>query len=115
MGTLINVTTGEILARNVLRAELWHRLVGFLPRSKIPPDDGLWFDKCATIHTIGMRRRIDVIFLDGSSRVLRIERSVRRFRLAVACPGGRAVVELGEAPLGERDLLVGDQLALQAD
>jgi uncharacterized membrane protein (UPF0127 family) len=114
MATLKNVTTGTIIARNVVRAErLLDRMLGFISRKYVSPDDGLWFDRCSVIHTVGMRSRIDVIFLDKSRRVLRIDRSVPQFRLAVTCPGAKAVVELGESPVDGRDLLAGDELALE--
>jgi uncharacterized membrane protein (UPF0127 family) len=114
MSALRNVTTGKILARNVLRAEgLLERMLGFIPRSNIPPDDGLWFENCSAIHTVGMRNRIDVIFLDKSNRVIRVERSVPRYRLAITCLGAHTVVELGEANGAGRDLLAGDELALE--
>jgi len=114
MPTLKNLTTGQVVARNVVRADgFFGRMVGFLSKSTIHPDEGLWFDDCAAIHTVGMRARIDVIFLNSAQRVLRIDRSVPQFRLAVACPGAHAVVELGEAPADGRDLLAGDELALE--
>jgi uncharacterized protein len=114
MPTLWNVTTGSIVARNVSRADgFFHRMFGFIPRARVFPDDGLWFDRCAAVHTMGMRSRIDVIFLDKFRRVLRVERSVPQFRVALACRGAAAVVELGEAPVEGRDLLAGDELALE--
>jgi uncharacterized protein len=114
MPTLYNVTTGQIVARNVSRADgLLNRLLGFLPRAQVHPDDGLWFDQCSMIHMIGMRSRIDVVFLDKFRRVLRVDRSVSHSRIALACSRATIVVELGEAPPEGRDLLAGDELALE--
>jgi uncharacterized protein len=114
MPTLINVTTGQIVARNVNRATgIVGRFLGFLPWSRILPDDGLWFDHCSMVHTFGMRNRIDVIFLDKSRRVVRVERSVSRSRIAVGGTRASTVVELGESPIEGRDLLAGDELALE--
>lgn len=81
--------------------------------SKIHADDGLWFDRCNVIHTIGMRSRIDAIFLSKDHRVMKIRYSVPQHRLAVGCPGAHAVVELGAAFPARRDLLIGDLLALE--
>jgi uncharacterized membrane protein (UPF0127 family) len=112
VAVLKNMTTGEIIAANVVRATgFWRRMVGFMRRA-VHPDDGLWYDNCSAIHTVGMRDRIDVVFLDKNRRVLRVERAIPRFRFA-AVPGARAVVELGEATLQGRDLLAGDELALE--
>jgi uncharacterized membrane protein (UPF0127 family) len=114
MPRLRNVTTGEVIASNVERANgFWRRLLGFIPNPRIHPDDGLWFDECSAIHTVGMRQSIDVVFVDRSRRVLRVDRSVQRFRVAVTCSGAHAVIELGEAALEGRDLLAGDELALE--
>ena len=114
MAKLKNVTTGEIVAGNVEKADsFWRRLTGFIPYSEIRPDDGLWFENCSTIHTLGMRKRIDVVFLDKDRRVIRVQRAIPRHRLAVTCSGAYAVIELGEATLEGRNLLAGDELALE--
>lgn len=111
---LRNETTGEVLAGNVRYADSWwERFAGFIPRSVVAPDDGLWFRNCWAVHTIGMRARIDVIFLDNDNRVVRAERSVALQRPAVACIGARNVVELGAGALEGRDLLAGDRLTLE--
>lgn len=114
MALLRNLRTGNIVAGDVEKANsLWLRFTGFLSYGKIRPDQGLWFDKCSAIHTIGMRERIDVVFLAKDDRVMRIDYSVLPYRLAVMCAGARTVIELGAAPAKRRDLLVGDPLALE--
>lgn len=113
-GVLRNATTGEILAANVRYADSWWaRLAGFIPRRVIAPDDGLWFRNCWVIHTLGMRARIDLIFLDGENRILRTQRRVRLNHPAIGCAGARNVIELGAGALEGRDLLAGDRLALE--
>lgn len=113
MAALKNITTGEIIAGNVEKADgFWRRLVGFISQSRVRPDDGLWYDNCSAIHTMGMKERIDVVFLDRNHRVIRVERAIPRYRIAIAY-GARAVVELGEATLQGRDLLTGDELVLE--
>jgi uncharacterized membrane protein (UPF0127 family) len=64
-------------------------------------------ERCRSIHTIGMRFPITVAFLDGSWRVIRVERtpagritSCRRARHVLECHIGA-------------DVRVGDQLSLQ--
>jgi uncharacterized protein len=114
MPCLKNKTTGQIIAENVRYADTWwQRLAGFIPRSQIDPDDGLWFRDCWAIHTLCMRALIDVIFLDAKGRVMRTRCSVPRQRPAIACLGARAVIELGAGALDCRDVLVGDRLELE--
>lgn len=113
-GHLRNTTTNEVLAENVRYAETWwERLAGFIPKREISPDEGLWFRECWAIHTIGMRARIDVIFLDKDGCVVRTERHVHAQRPVVSCLGAHSVVELGAGALDGRDLLAGDRLVLE--
>jgi uncharacterized membrane protein (UPF0127 family) len=111
---LRNLRTGTIVAGDVEKANsLWRRFTGFLTYGKICPDRGLWFDNCSAIHTIGMRERVDAVFLAKDDRIMRVNYSVAPNRIAVICAGARAVIELGAAPAKRRDLVVGDLLALE--
>lgn len=112
---LLNLTTGETIATNVSRADTFvRRIVGFLDRKSIASGEGLWFPDCAVIHTLGMRGRIDVIFLDPNDRVIRTTCAVPANRFIVACSGANAVIELGAGALHASDVLIGDRLALQS-
>ena len=114
MGLLRNATTGQIIAANVHYADSWwQRLAGFIPQRVVGPDDGLWFRDCWAIHTLGMRARIDVLFLDDRSRVVRADRAVPLHRPFISCFGADSVVELGAGALDGRDVLVGDRLTLE--
>lgn len=113
MPKLRNLTTGEIIAADVRVADgWWERLAGLIPRKVVDPDEGLWFHDCWAIHTLLMRAKIDVIFLDRQERVVRTCARVKRNRFALACFGAHNVVELGEGALDGRDLLPGDRLEL---
>jgi uncharacterized membrane protein (UPF0127 family) len=61
-----------------------------------------------------MRIPIDVIFLDRTGRVLRLESNVRPNRLALACPEAEAVIELGCGALCDGEVAAGDYLELVA-
>lgn len=109
-----NETTGQIIADRVRYADTWWlRFAGLIPQREVSPDDGLWFRDCWAIHTLGMRARIDVIFLDEHSRVVKTHRGVAQHRPIVSHFGARNVVELGAGALDGRDVLVGDRLTLE--
>lgn len=111
---LRNLRTGAVLAENVEKAtSWWRRLAGFLPCAQVRPGDGLWFDNCGAIHTLGMRCEIDAFFLDSQNRVLSARYSVPRHCLAVAHRGARVVVELGAASPDKREVAIGDRLTLE--
>lgn len=112
--TLRNETTGQVIAANVCYAETWwQRFAGFIPKRVIDPDEGLWFRDCWAIHTLGMRARVDVIFLDRHMRVVKMKRAVPLHRPLISCLGARNVVELGAGALDGRDVLAGDRLILE--
>lgn len=114
MYVLRNCTTGEILARRVARAaNPWSRLIGFLRRVEIEPDEGLWFDQCSAVHTIGMRVPIDVVFLDRENTIVRVIARAPRHRIFAGGAVVASVLELGAGVAENHDLLAGDRLSLE--
>jgi uncharacterized membrane protein (UPF0127 family) len=101
-----------IYAKNVLLARnLFARMKGLLGRRSLGPDTAMVIDPCSSIHTLGMRFPIDVVFLDANNTITAIAPQVRPGRLWVS--GGwraRRVIEseAGFLPLAE--LHVGDTL-----
>ncbi|HEX6666924.1 MAG TPA: DUF192 domain-containing protein [Solirubrobacterales bacterium] len=57
------------------------RLLGLAFLSRAAVGAGLLIPRCASVHTFGMRFRLDLVFLDGEGRVLAVRRRVppRRF------------------------------------
>ncbi|HEY6235769.1 MAG TPA: DUF192 domain-containing protein [Candidatus Elarobacter sp.] len=109
-----NRTTGRVLAWRVRRADgLLARTVGFLTRSSIAAEEGLWFEGCGAVHTLGMRTALDIVFLDRDLRVVRAEADVRPQRLYVGARRARVVAEFGPGFLKANPLEPGDQLGLE--
>ena len=69
------------------------RLRGLALRSQPPPGTALLLPRCRAVHTFGMRFALDLVWLDGDGRVVRIDIAVPPRRLA-ACRRARAVVEV---------------------
>lgn len=104
-------TSGRILSERVVRAESpWIRLVGWLHRAAIGVEEGIWFDGCDAVHTLGMRSEIDLIFVDVAGRVVTTNENVRPGRLIVSCPGAAAVLEMGPSFLWTHEVLSGESL-----
>ena len=109
-----NATTGEVVATHVRRARGWYeRMIGLIPRKRVEPREGLWFEDCAVIHTIGMQTEIDVVFLDKNRRVLRTACAVPQNKLLLTCRGADSVVELGSGALELCDVLIGDRFIFE--
>lgn len=52
------------------------RLLGWAGRRRIPDDQALWLVPCRAVHTVGMRVALDLVFLDHTGRILRIDSRV---------------------------------------
>jgi uncharacterized membrane protein (UPF0127 family) len=114
MHVLRNATTGEILANQVLRANTpWTRFIGFLARQHVSVGEGLWFEHCSTVHTVGMRSAIDIVFLDRHHTIVRAVSRASRHRIFSGGTKAVHVLELHPGILEDHDLLVGDRLVLE--
>jgi uncharacterized membrane protein (UPF0127 family) len=85
------------------------RAMGLLGTQKLLPNRALWLRPCASIHTMGMRYSIDVVFLDRQGRVKKIVSQLSPFRWA-ACRQADSVIEFGSGLAERLGLQVGDQL-----
>jgi uncharacterized membrane protein (UPF0127 family) len=110
---LRNASTGAAIAAVARAQNYWERLAGLLRSSNVALSDGIWLEPCSAIHTIGMRARIDIIFLDRHGTVLRTHDDVPPNRLAVFCPRAHITVELGAGTLARSTVRLGDRLHLE--
>jgi uncharacterized protein len=69
------------------------RLLGLALLSRGRAGTGLLIPRCRSVHTLGMRFRLDLLFFDAAGRVIEIHRNVPPIRL-VRCPPADAVLEL---------------------
>jgi uncharacterized membrane protein (UPF0127 family) len=74
------------------------RLLGLAGLTLEQAGPGLLIPSCTSVHTFGMRFRLDLVFLDRRGRPLAIHRAVPPRRL-VWCRGAGAVAEI-PAPMG---------------
>ena len=101
---------GRVLCRRCHRARSrLARLVGLLATPDLAADEGVWIERCASVHAIGLRAAIGCAFLDGSGRVLRVADPLPRGGIAAA-RGARSVVECPAGALA--GVAVGDVLRL---
>jgi uncharacterized membrane protein (UPF0127 family) len=68
------------------------RLIG-LAGSRSPRARALLLPRCRSVHTFGMRFRLDLFWLDGSGSIVRVDRGVGPWRI-VRCRAARSVIEV---------------------
>ena len=115
MGRIENVTSGAVVADRVRIARtLPQRVIGLLARRTFGEGEALVFPACRSIHTVGMRFPIDVVFVSREWRVVAVRSPVPPGRLAVGAWHASATIELPPGAAKRAAVRVGDQLRLTA-
>lgn len=68
------------------------RLLGLAGLRELPCRSALLLPRCRSVHTLGMRCALDLVWLGCGGMVVRVDRAVRPGRLRW-CRGARAVLE----------------------
>lgn len=100
--TLIHLPTGRAVATLTRAENWWAKGWGVLGRRALAPGAGLWLPGVASVHTVGVRFALDLLFLDGDFRALRLAPDTPPGRLLVGARGARHALELGAGTLAER-------------
>jgi uncharacterized membrane protein (UPF0127 family) len=69
------------------------RLRGLIGRRDWPEGVALEIPRCRSVHTFGMRFALDLVWLDGDRRVVRVDRGVPPCRVRW-CRAARSVLEI---------------------
>ena len=116
MVRIVNVSKGTTVAGQARRAEsLWARLVGLMGRRGLEEGEGVLLAPCSSVQTFFMRFPIDVIFVDGEAKVVKVAPALGPFRLALGGRGARDALEVGAGTAARSDTAVGDRLAVEDD
>lgn len=85
------------------------RLRGLLGTAVLPIGKGLLLRPCNSVHTLGMRYPIDVLFLNSDLEVLKIVAALPPMR-TVACLSSEMVLELPAGTVAQTNTVVGHRL-----
>jgi uncharacterized membrane protein (UPF0127 family) len=92
----VALSPSQLIDHDVRRArDPLARLLG-LAGLRAAPAAGLLLPRTRSVHTFGMRFPLDLVWLDRSGQVVRVDRAVRPGRVR-SCREARAVVELPSA------------------
>ena len=109
----VNVTRGAVLASRLRVASgFWARLAGLMGRRPLLPGEGLLLRPCAAVHTMFVRGRLDLVFLDGASRVVGLAPETPPWRPGLGARGARSVLELPPGVIASTGTREGDVVAL---
>ena len=103
--------TQQVLADRVRVARSWwDRMVGLLNRRSLPLGEALILPGCQSIHTVGMKFAIDVIFVTRQWRVVAIQAALPPGKFLAPVWNAWGVIEMASGALDGVGLRVGDQL-----
>ena len=109
-----NATRGTELASSAWVARSFKsRLLGLMGRASLEPGEALVLDPCSSVHTAFMRFAIDVVYLDGSKRVVKAVSALKPFRMSGVLRGARTVVELPSGVIDDTGTVAGDELVFE--
>jgi uncharacterized protein len=100
----------ELSSNVVVAAGLIKRMKGLLGRKELDRGESLWLRPCKSIHTIGMKFSIDVVFMDDKNIVVVVKEGLRPNRMTFLYPRAVSVLELTSGTLAATDTRVGDRI-----
>ncbi|MDQ2871884.1 MAG: DUF192 domain-containing protein [Candidatus Eremiobacteraeota bacterium] len=108
------MSLGTVIASDVrLALTTWDRAVGFLDRSRLDGETGMWFPDCSAVHTAGMRVRLDIVFLGVRGRVMQLIANAPAWHIYRGGPWVRDTLELPAGTIASSGLRLGDLLGLE--
>jgi uncharacterized membrane protein (UPF0127 family) len=111
--TFVNQSKATVIGDRIAVADSFlSRFLGLMGRRSLEPGGGLWITPSAGVHTFWMRMGIDVVALDRSLRVVKVDHGVRPWRLGGLTARTRSVLELPSGQARACLLETGDQLVL---
>jgi uncharacterized membrane protein (UPF0127 family) len=114
----LNRTRGTILCERLEVAEsMAAKSRGLLGRDSLGPGAGMLFENGGVLplmwmHMFFMRFAIDIVFLDKTDRVLRINHSLQPWRVSSMVFGARRALELEAGAALQSGTVKGDQVEL---
>lgn len=115
MNEVLNETKSTVVARNVRRAEsAWSRFWGLMGRRALHEGEALHISPCNSVHTFFMRFKMDAVFLNKETRVVKVVPDMKPFRAAVGGKGAHSVLELAAGAAALAGVEEGDTLIFRA-
>jgi uncharacterized protein len=97
-----------------IASTMWQRLKGLLGYRSLDVKNGLLITPCNSVHTIGMKFPIDVVFVNRYNRVVKIETNMAPNRFS-GCFFSHEVIELASGEASRLGLKLGMQINLRSE
>lgn len=107
---------GKIITSNAEIADsFFSRFRGLMFRKSIADDYALYITPCNQIHMLNMRFAIDVVYLDGESRAVKIDSGVQPGKICKTVRNAKSVIELNASSAAKFGICEGDIIEIVRD
>ena len=91
----------------------WTRLKGLLGRKELGLNQGILLEPCHSVHTLGMKFEIAVIFLNQDNQIVHLIAHMPPGKMSPVIAKSRRVLECHPDLLKQYPLQIGNQLAFK--
>ncbi len=106
-----NRTRRTVLGKTLLTLNRhFRRTLRYINRTGIPAGCALWITPCHGIYTVGNSKPVDIAFLNGEGRVVKMLRNFPPDCYADSVPAAVSALELPADVLAETGTRIGDDL-----
>ena len=106
------LSSGTIISIKIADA-FWDRLIGLIGTSFLAKNQGLLISPCNSIHMIGMKFPIDVIYVDKNLEIIKVVEGVRPWYGWSVCLKADSVIELGKGTVSDNNIHVGEKIKIE--
>ncbi len=112
----VNATrSGSVLASDARVADnFFTRLIGLLLSAPLKTGEGLVIEHCNSIHMIGMKFAIDVVFLDKKGQVVSLLESFPPGKVSRFYKGAQCCIELPPGAIQNSGTQIGDVIEVSS-
>ena len=103
-----------LITKGQLANTFWLRLRGLLGAAALQKGEGLILAGEKSIHTLFMGFPIDVVYVDKSCKIIRVDSNMVPYRLGPFVPRSAYVLEMPVGTINQTASGVGDQLKFEA-
>lgn len=104
-----NSRSRQVIASNVIEADTaLKRMKGLLGKENLPAGEALLLRPCKSVHTIGMKFPIDILFLGKGNKVVGAEEGVLPYRFSSFVLKAKCALELPAGTIASSGTELGD-------
>lgn len=111
---LRNLTKDIMILNDIIIAQdFFSRLKGLLGKKSLEKDQGLILRPCNSVHTVGMKFSIDVVFVNKDNKVLHIIKNMKPYKFSPIIKKASYVIETSRGTISDENLEVGDIIEIK--